>query len=158
MDIVFDIATEKLSIDITNISPWGANLRAVLNRYGHTINLKGVTMRLTINADGSQIVDMQMPPPGVSYSKTNQDLLASGRAIWRPDQQIEVNACCKTSSGLDLATNASFIVPRPTKPYPSWIWRDSRWQAPAPYPDNGDNYYWDEDIMDWIKSFNRTMI
>ena len=38
------------------------------------------------------------------------------------------------------------------KPYPSWIisapsWT---WEAPTPYPDDGNAYYWDETTRTWI--------
>jgi hypothetical protein len=45
--------------------------------------------------------------------------------------------------------NDVFIAPQP---YPSWALNaDFDWQAPIPYPDNQDLYYWDENTLDWIK-------
>ena len=39
------------------------------------------------------------------------------------------------------------------KPYPSWIWNPDTltWSAPVPYPNDGNQYYWDEDTLSWVK-------
>lgn len=41
----------------------------------------------------------------------------------------------------------------PPKPYPSWIYVDAdcSWTAPVPYPDDGGNYYWDEQTLSWVR-------
>ena len=37
------------------------------------------------------------------------------------------------------------------KPYPSWIGNEETmtWDAPATYPNNGNEYYWDEPTVSW---------
>jgi hypothetical protein len=42
----------------------------------------------------------------------------------------------------------AFIAP---KPYPSWgLDEDTcQWNAPTPYPDDGKEYWWDEDNTSW---------
>ena len=47
------------------------------------------------------------------------------------------------------SVNDVFYAPQP---YPSWIisaptWE---WQAPVPYPTDGNNYIWDETTQTWI--------
>jgi hypothetical protein len=39
------------------------------------------------------------------------------------------------------------------QPYPSWIWNSETltWFAPVPYPNDGNNYYWDENTLSWVK-------
>ena len=80
MDMIFDTATGHLSIDPQSIQPHGADLRAMINRHGQTVNLRGVEMSLTISADGSEIYAMHLPPAGVKYKQTDQDILATGSA------------------------------------------------------------------------------
>ena len=42
-----------------------------------------------------------------------------------------------------------FILPQP---YPSWeLDSNDDWQAPVDYPDDGNNYFWDEDTTSWIE-------
>lgn len=47
------------------------------------------------------------------------------------------------------AVNDVFYAPQP---FPSWVisaptWT---WQAPVPYPDDGQNYAWDESTLSWV--------
>lgn len=44
----------------------------------------------------------------------------------------------------------------PPKPFDSWILNEEtcRWEAPKPYPEEGELYIWDEETQNWIKSFN----
>ena len=39
----------------------------------------------------------------------------------------------------------------PPKPYSSWTLNEDtcQWEAPTPYPDDGKDYMWDEEIQDW---------
>lgn len=111
MDIVFDTATGQLAIEQTSLTPWGAPLRAVLKRHGQVIDLTGVEMRLTVTADGDQVFDLQLPPPGVRYRRTDQDVLATGQVRWQPGQSIEVAAWCRTRAGHEVTAEASFDAP-----------------------------------------------
>ena len=41
-----------------------------------------------------------------------------------------------------------FVAPQP---YPSWTLDDNHeWQAPVPYPNDGDKYVWDEATQQWV--------
>lgn len=45
-------------------------------------------------------------------------------------------------------TDDVFITPQP---YPTWVLDENHdWQAPVPYPNDGESYVWDEDIEDWV--------
>ena len=41
----------------------------------------------------------------------------------------------------------------PRKPFESWLLNDETclWEAPVPYPQDGEFYYWDEDTGSWIQ-------
>jgi len=47
-------------------------------------------------------------------------------------------------------TRDAFIAP---KPYASWVLNEStcQWEAPTPYPDDGNVYEWDESTTTWVK-------
>jgi len=40
----------------------------------------------------------------------------------------------------------------PPKPYTSWVLNDETclWDAPTPYPTDGEDYYWDEETLSWV--------
>lgn len=41
----------------------------------------------------------------------------------------------------------------PPSPYPSWVLEENSclWEAPIPYPTDGEFYSWDEDNLKWVK-------
>ena len=47
-------------------------------------------------------------------------------------------------------TRDAFIAP---KPYASWVLNEStcQWEAPTPYPDDDNDYEWDESTTSWVK-------
>lgn len=40
----------------------------------------------------------------------------------------------------------------PPQPFPSWILNDETclWNAPVPYPEDGEIWYWNEVIQNWV--------
>jgi len=41
----------------------------------------------------------------------------------------------------------------PPKPFDSWILNEltCQWESPIPYPDDENNYVWNEEQKDWVK-------
>jgi hypothetical protein len=46
----------------------------------------------------------------------------------------------------------------PPKPYNSWVLNEETclWDAPIPYPEDGETYTWDEEQGDWTQITNET--
>ena len=40
----------------------------------------------------------------------------------------------------------------PPQPFPSWTLNDETclWEAPVPYPEDGEIWYWNEDLQNWV--------
>ena len=40
----------------------------------------------------------------------------------------------------------------PPQPFPSWTLNDETclWEAPIPYPRDGEIWYWNEDLQNWV--------
>ena len=49
------------------------------------------------------------------------------------------------------ASRDAFIQP---KPYPSWVLNEEtcKWEAPIPYPNEQEKYFWNEENQTWIPS------
>ena len=47
-------------------------------------------------------------------------------------------------------TRDAFYAPQP---YPSWTLNETtcQWEAPTPYPDDGEEYDWDEETLTWVE-------
>ena len=39
---------------------------------------------------------------------------------------------------------------REQQPYPSWTWAEKMWNAPTPYPTDGEPYRWSEAKLMWV--------
>ena len=52
-----------------------------------------------------------------------------------------------------LLLQNKFITPQP---FESWKLNSFyEWQAPKPYPNGGELYYWNEDSQEWTKEYER---
>jgi hypothetical protein len=65
-----------------------------------------------------------------------------------PDQS---KAYRKNYAGLGYTYDATRDAFIPPQPYPSWVLDESSclWEAPVPYPTDGNRYYWDEADQSW---------
>jgi hypothetical protein len=67
-----------------------------------------------------------------------------------PDQS---KAYRKNYAGLGYTYDATRDAFIPPKPYPSWVLDEFSclWNAPVPYPTDGNRYAWDEDTQSWVE-------
>ena len=85
-------------------------------------------------------------PVGVAFCQS----LFGSTTVWK---QTSYNANFrKNYAGIGYTYDPvldAFIAPQP---YPSWLLNTTtcQWQAPAPYPDDGKAYMWDEATLSWI--------
>jgi hypothetical protein len=83
---------------------------------------------------------------GVAFCQT---LFGAG-TYWR--QTSYNNKFRKRYAGIGYTydeTLDAFITP---KPYPSWVFNSETydWEAPVPYPSDGNLYSWDEATLSWV--------
>ena len=47
---------------------------------------------------------------------------------------------------------------KPQQPFISWTFNESdwKWEAPLPYPEDGNAYTWDEELQEWTAVENET--
>lgn len=58
----------------------------------------------------------------------------------------------KNYAGVGYTYDASRDAFIPPKPFNSWVLNESTclWEAPVPYPDDGNRYVWNEETLSWI--------
>jgi hypothetical protein len=39
---------------------------------------------------------------------------------------------------------------RTQQPFPSWIWANNNWNPPTPMPNDGEQYRWSEEELEWV--------
>lgn len=67
-----------------------------------------------------------------------------------PDQS---KAFRKNYAGLGYTYDAGRDAFIPPSPYPSWVLNEQTclWEAPVPYPNDGNVYAWDENTISWVR-------
>lgn len=60
----------------------------------------------------------------------------------------------KNYAGAGYAFDAARDAFIPPKPFASWVLNEQicQWEAPVPYPTDGERYMWDEATGTWVKS------
>ena len=58
----------------------------------------------------------------------------------------------KNYAGIGFSYDQNLDAFIPEKPYPSWLLNTNtcQWQAPFPYPNDGNLYIWDEATQSWV--------
>jgi hypothetical protein len=58
----------------------------------------------------------------------------------------------KNYAGIGMIYDRERDAFRTEQPYNSWMLNEDSciWEAPIPYPNDGNMYYWDEDNKEWI--------
>jgi len=62
----------------------------------------------------------------------------------------------KNFAGVGFTYDEALDAFIPPKPFDSWLLNEETclWEAPTPYPTDGQNYNWDEETQDWIENDN----
>ena len=60
----------------------------------------------------------------------------------------------KKFAGIGDTYVASTGVFKPAKPFASWKFDDESWSwnSPKPYPTDGKEYFWNEEVKDWVEA------
>ena len=117
MKALFDVATRSFTIEAGDPQFSGDVLTADINRHGNVIPLRGVSFGFSLIVNSSVADEQAWPPEGVRYSKTDQDILASYRLRWQPEDDVQVDCWLVDAAGERHTATASFTAP-PLPPQP----------------------------------------
>jgi hypothetical protein len=58
----------------------------------------------------------------------------------------------KNYAGIGFTYDSARDAFIPPKPFPSWVLNEAtcQWEAPVPYPNDGQQYVWDEATQTWV--------
>jgi hypothetical protein len=79
-----------------------------------------------------------------------------GGVHYEPDSNTpsddQTKALRKNYAGIGYTYDSSKDAFIPPKPFDSWTLNEDSclWEAPVPYPDDNNDYYWDEDTTSWV--------
>ena len=86
-----------------------------------------------------------------SYNTRGGIYYTPGTSEPDPDQS---KAFRKNYAGIGYTYDSVIDGFIPPQPYPSWLLNTTTglWEAPVPYPTDGKQYVWDEDVLSWVKA------
>ena len=102
-------------------------------------------------SSGQKSTAVVEPAEGVTYVSTDQPVMSVHTIDnMLPDEEWTINVWAE-NAGTPFAEPFTFTVPRPSSPYPSWVWdaAESAWVPPVPYPSDEKAYAWNEETKSW---------
>ena len=114
------------------------------------INFKGLKFGFTLTSNDIIVDTQSYPPEGMVYLQSDQEYLTTYRLNIQPETAYSLFLWSENDEKRSEYTY-NFITPRPSQPYPSWIWNGEIWEAPVPYPQDNEFYLWNEDTQQWKK-------
>ena len=119
---------------------------------GAPAEFDNLSFGLEVLANGEQAFIASYPPSGVKYIATDQEYISNDRVQLKADDNVVLSVWAE-NGGERYEAATTFQIPRPEQPYPSWVWSGDYWEAPVPYPTDGEEgvfYTWDEDAGAWV--------
>lgn len=101
---------------------------------------------IVVNNQECQIDGIDNEEMGIAFCKS----LLGNDTIWK---QTSYNANIrKNYAGIGYTYNSDLDAFIPPKPFNSWLLNEDTclWYAPVAYPEDGQVYHWNEDIVSWI--------
>lgn len=68
-------------------------------------------------------------------------------ADWQSDDANEIEYTADRPAGIGWQYDGTGFIP--PQPFPSWTLSDYKWHPPTPMPDDGNEYWWDEENTMW---------
>jgi hypothetical protein len=98
------------------------------------------------------VSNMDAPDPFPESEAAGQALIASLGldGVWR--QTSYTGRIRRNYAGVGYTYDSARDAFIPPKPYPSWVLNETTclWDAPVPYPADGEMYDWDEETQSWV--------
>jgi hypothetical protein len=98
------------------------------------------------NATVDNLPFPESEPVGVAFCQS----LYGADTIWK---QTSYNGNFRVNyAGIGFTYSLELDAFVPPQPYPSWILNTTtvQWEAPVPYPTDGEMYFWDEATLSWV--------
>ena len=112
------------------------------------INEEGIVTQVIV-VNNSVLLDennIESEEKGVQFCKQ----IFGENSIWK---QTSYNSSFRGNfAGIGYTYDDEKNVFIPPKPYDSWALNETnfQWESPTPYPNDGNFYFWDENIFSWL--------
>ncbi len=114
----------------------------------------GTVVFVTVGRDEDNELDL-CARTGDTYRQTSYN--TRGGVHYNPNtgepSADQSKAFRKNYAGIGYRCDVELDAFIPPKPYNSWVLDEFSclWEAPIPYPNDGGNYIWNEELQEWIE-------
>lgn len=145
LDNLVDNIWDIIEVDT---APHYADLRIGFTKNEPVVNFDNLKFGFELGQDNNILDSKQWPPHGVRYRRTDQVFIVNHRLKFQPDQTYQLHVWAE-NAGVYVERTHEFTTPIPSQPYSSWTWNGSTWNAPTDYPNDGNDYEWNEQTLSW---------
>ena len=139
------------------LDPYNTTLEIGFVDQGPVVYFTNLKFGYTLSSDGA-VVEMQAyPPQGTKYIQTDQEYIVTHRLNLHPETAYSLFLWAE-NDGVRHEYTHDFVAPRPSQPFPSWIWNGVVWEAPVPTPQDENYYWWDEATLAWVQYENEVPV
>ena len=150
--IIFDFERKTALIERDNVGSFCNDVFFGFTDATSKEDLKKLNFGFDFKKEKNTIKKMNFPPKGVKYIEFKNGYILSERLNTEPDNLYDIIVWAKKD---DVRIEKTFTleIPKPTKPFESWVWNNEllHWEAPIPYPQDDKEYEWDEENQNWVK-------
>ena len=146
-----NLKTKKWELDIKELGAFYNDLHIGFTDEAPIISFKKLTFGFELK-QGENIKQYGVyPPAGVKYVQTNQTYLTTVRLKTLPTETYELFLWAENDN-TRIEKTFTLEIPKPPKPFESWIWNNEllHWNAPIPYPQDDKEYEWNEENQNWV--------
>ena len=132
------------------LQPTYADLFIGFTDQAPVIDFKDLKFKFELKQGGNIKQYGVYPPANTRYIRSDQKYIVVERLKLEMETDYELYLWAENNKE-SFETTVSFTTPRPVQPYLSWTWdsKNQVWEAPTPYPGDGENYIWDEENQQW---------
>jgi hypothetical protein len=143
-----DFNTQNWLVTEEELSSYYADLCIGFTDQEPIINFINLKFGFTLSLNNEVIETQSYPPENVRYLQTDQEFLVIHRLSFSPKETYSLFMWAE-NDGKRYEYTYDFTTPLPPQPYSSWTWNGEIWEAPVPYPNDGEYYEWNEDTQEW---------
>jgi len=147
---VDNLKKNNWSLDTSTIGPMKNDLYIGFTEEQPIAHFKNLRFGFELR-QGENIKQYAMfPKPNVRYVQTDQEYLEVIRLNTVTDQTYDLFLWAENDD-IRIEKTFELTIPRPEKPYESWVWNIEllNWESPTPYPEDGKDYTWNEETQSW---------
>ena len=143
------LETQNWEVTFDNLAPTYADLLIGFTDKSPVIEFKNLRFKYELRQNFDVKQSGVFPPSGIKYVNTDQSYIVAERLNMEMETEYELYLWAE-NNGQSFEKTVSFTTPRPAQPFSSWTWDGEKWNPPVPYPDDGNDYTWDEETTSWV--------